>query len=45
MGDLNLGIRTAKPVADNYNKGHLVSYTLHLSRNVRTCLKEMLGME
>lgn len=45
MGDLNLDIRTAKPLADNYNKGHLVSYTLPLSRNVRTYLKEMLGME
>lgn len=39
MGDLNLGRRTAKPLADNYNNGHLVSYKLHLSGNVCTYLK------
>ena len=30
MGDLNLSVRTAKPLADNYNKGHLFLYRLHL---------------
>lgn len=24
MGDLNLSVRTAKPLADNYNKGQFV---------------------